>query len=220
MAIAVDFELVVDVKGYRLERGLIIGQGGAQRRMHLKDFRTLYLEFAKVQTPEQLLGFVNRFGRLTSNKLKKGQDGWEVERLGDDVNFVRGHAKTISMTLEMLRGHVGDLPKWRGGQFECEVPSFGKGAKMVGGIPIPARLGASLAPDPMTGTWQLKLQPPSLLDAIWLQLGQAIAGSADLKQCSHCGEWFEAGANSGKRRDAKFCSAKCKTRYFSLERSR
>jgi hypothetical protein len=216
MPIVIDFEWTVDAKGYRLERGRIIGQGGTKRRMRLKDFSKLYLEFAKAQTPEGLLDFVNRFGRLTPDKVKMGQDGPEVERQGDDVRFVLGRAKMISMMLEMLRGQIGNPPKWQGGPFEYEAAGF----KVIGGIPIPARLGASLAPDPMTGALQLKLLPPTLLDAIWLQLGQALTSNADLKQCGHCLTWFEAGVGTGRRADAKFCSDKCRIDHKSLERTR
>ena len=219
MPIDIDFEWTVDAKGYRLERGRIIGQGGAKRRMRLKDFPKLYLEFAKAQTPEGLLDFVNRFGRLTLDKLKlpKGPDGWEVEQpVGDNVRFVQGRAKMISMMLEMLRGQIGNPPKWQGGPFEYEAAGF----KVIGGIPIPARLGASLAPDPMTGALKLKLLPPTLLDAIWLQLGQALTSNADLKQCGHCLTWFEAGVGTGRRADAKFCTDKCRIEHKSLERTR
>jgi hypothetical protein len=219
MAIDIDFEWSVDAKGYRLERGRIIGQSGPKRRMRLKDFPTLYLEFAKAQTPEGLLDFVNRFGRLTHDKVKKGQDGWEVERQGDDVRFVLSRAEVISMALEMLRGHIGNLPTWQGGTYEQEVPSLGKGAKLIGGIPIGARLSATLAPDPMTGAWQLQLRPPTLLDAILLQFGQALTSNAVLRSCDHCGRWFEAGVGSGRRADAKYCSDRCRIEHKSLERT-
>jgi hypothetical protein len=216
MAIDIDFEMTVDAKGYRLEHGRVVGRGGPKRRMRLKDFPTLYLEFAKVQTPEALLQFVNRFGRLTLDTAEKGQDGLEIRSAGDDARLVLGRAKMLSTSFEMLRGHMGNPPKWEGGKFEYEAA----GLKISGCIPLPAKLSAALAPDPMTGVWQLRLQPPTLLDAIWLQVGQAIVSKADLKQCNHCGKWFEAGAASDRRRDAKFCSRECKIAFHSLERSR
>jgi hypothetical protein len=221
MPIAIDFEMSVDAKGYRLERGRIVGQGGAKRRMRLKDFPALFLIFAKVQTPETLLNFANKFGRLTMDNLKasikKGQD--EVLR-GDDVRFLLGMAEAMSTVLEMARGHIGNLPRWEGGAFEYEVPSLGKGAKVTGGIPLLGKLTASLAPDPITGAWQLQLQPPSLLDAIWLQFGQALTSNAVLRLCGNCGKWFEAGAGSGRRADAMYCSDRCRVEHKSLERTR
>ncbi len=216
MPIDIDFEWTIDAKGYRLERDRIVGGGGAKRRMRLKDFPTLYLEFAKAQTPERLLDFVNRFGRLTLDKAKKGPRDWEVERQGDNVSFVLSRAKTISMVLEMVRGQIGNLPKWRGGPFEYEAA----GLKISGGIPLGARLSAWLAPDPITGALQLRLEPPTLLDAILLQFGQVLTSNAVLRPCDHCRKWFEAGVGTGRRADAKFCTDKCRVDHKSLERTR
>jgi len=62
--------------------------------------------------------------------------------------------------------------------------------------------------------------PPTLLDAVWLQFGQALASNAQLRQCDHCGKWFEAGIGTGRRADAKFCSSECQIEHKSLQRSR
>jgi hypothetical protein len=211
MPIEIDFEWSVDAKGYRLERARIIGQGGSKQRMRLKDFPTLFSIFAKVQTPERLLDFVTKFGRLTNDKHEEPQ--------GDDVRYVLTNAKAISVALETIGAHMGNLPTWLGGEVEYEVPSLGKGAKVVGGIPIPGALTASLAPDPTTGAWELRLRPPSLLDAIWLQFAQAATSHKALRPCGHCGKWFEAGVGSGRRADAKYCSDRCRMEHKSLERS-
>jgi hypothetical protein len=225
MPIAIDFEMSVDANGYSLERGWIIGRGGAKRRMRLKDFPTLFLIFAKVQTPEGLLDFVTKFGRLANDELKapikRGQKLTEddVSR-GDDVRTMLGNTRAMSVALETIGAHMGNLPTWQGGRVEYEVPSLGKGAKVVGGIPLPGALTASLAPDPATGAWQLQLQPPCLLDAIWLQFGQALTSNAVLRSCGNCGKWFEAGVGSGRRADAKYCSDQCRVEHKSLERTR
>jgi len=206
MPIDIDFGLSLDTKGYDLDGGRIVGKGGPKRQMRLKEFPHLYLEFAKAQSPDQLLNFVSRFGRLTHDPE------------GDNVRSLLQGTKTMSKTLELLRGVIGNLPKWpRGRTFEYEVPSLG--GKIVGGIPIKGQLAASLVPDPMTGTWQLQLSPPTLLDAVWLQFGQALASNAQLRQCDHCGKWFEAGIGTGRRADAKFCSSECQIDHKSLQRS-
>jgi hypothetical protein len=204
----IDFEGSVDGKGYRLEQGRIIGNGGAKRRYRLRDFPTLYLIFAQTkQTPEGLLSFVNRFGRLMKD------DGVE----GDNVKAVLSDISLVSLILESLRPHKGKFPKFRGGPVEYEVPQFG--IKVSGGIPIKGKLTAWLAPNPATGVWQLRLAPLTLLDAIWLQLGQAITSNATLRACDHCGKWFEAGQAAGRRADAKFCSDECRISFNSLKRS-
>ena len=59
-----------------------------------------------------------------------------------------------------------------------------------------------------------------LLDALWLQLGQALTVSAKIRQCEHCGNWFEAGRGTGRRLDAKFCSDEHRIAFNSLKRSK
>jgi hypothetical protein len=211
--IDIDFEWSVDTRGYRLDHGRIVGNGGPKRRYHLKEFSTLYLIYAKIQqTPEGLLDFVNKFGRLTLDELN--EDGEPI--VGDIVKKILFDVGTISIALETLRGHVGNLPKWQGGTFEYEVSKYGFKMRE---IPLRGQLGASLAPDPATGSWQLRLRPPTLRDAIWLQFGQAITSNAELRSCAHCGKWFEAGQGSGRRKDAKFCSDECRINFNSLKRS-
>jgi hypothetical protein len=170
------------------------------------------LIFAKTPaTPEGLLGFVNRFGRLTA---EEGADGKPI--FGDNVKHMLTYVRSMSMALEMLRGQIGNLPKWPGGPFEYDLPT---GHHVSGGIPLSGKLRASLAPDPVSGALQLKLQPPSLLDALWLQFGQAITSNAELRSCGQCGKWFEAGPGSGRRKDAKFCSDTCRIEFNSHKRS-
>jgi hypothetical protein len=210
MSLYIDFEWSRDAKGYRLEHGRIIGNGGKRLAYRpLEQFDTLYNVFAKTQqTPKGLLDFVEKFGRLTD------------ERDGDNVHRMLSNIETISMVLEMLRVR-GKLPKVKqDGPYEYTA-SMPSGTRIVsGGIPLRGKLTASLAPDPITGAWKLKLEPPSLLDAIWLQFGQAVTSdAADLRFCAQCGNPFEAGGQSGRRADAKFCSDECRIDYNSLKRS-
>src|SRR5262249_24745568 len=137
---------------------------------------------------------------------------------GDDVRKVLPDIEMISMVLGMLAG--GKLPRDKqGGPFEYTASTAIGNVVVRGGVPLRGQLRAWLAPDPTTGAWRMKLQPPSLLDAIWLQLGQAITSNADLRSCVHCGNWFEAGGRSGRRADAKFCSDACRINYNSVKRS-
>jgi hypothetical protein len=205
----IDFEWSRDAKGYRLEHGRIIGNGGKRLAYRpLEEFDKLYNVFAKTaQNSEGLLDFVQKFGRLT------------VGPEGDDVRKVLADIEMISMVLGMRPG--GKFPKHKQGvPFEYTASTaIGPVVVRAGGIPLPSKLRAWLAPDPTTGAWKLKLEPPSLLDAIWLQFGQAITSDADLRFCIQCGNPFEAGGQSGRRADAKFCSDECRVNYNSLKRS-
>jgi len=64
---------------------------------------------------------------------------------------------------------------------------------------------------------RLKVQPTSLLDALWLLLAQTNTRS---RVCRQCRTPFPIGVAVGRRRDAKFCSDDCRIKFNSLERSR
>jgi hypothetical protein len=70
------------------------------------------------------------------------------------------------------------------------------------------------------GSVSIKYRPATLLDALWLQLGQALSGGDQIKQCKQCGDWFPVGKSAGKRIVARFCADKCRIEYNSLERTR
>jgi hypothetical protein len=82
-----------------------------------------------------------------------------------------------------------------------------------------ADLTASLSID-KKGTVAVEITPVRLLDALWLQLGQALSDTSEWRQCEHCCSWFPVGGNSGKRADARFCSDEHRVKFNSLERSR
>jgi hypothetical protein len=63
-----------------------------------------------------------------------------------------------------------------------------------------------LAADPKTGAVSLQYRPENLLAAMWLQLGQKMAGGARFNECRYCGRPFEVGRRGLPRSDATFCS--------------
>ena len=62
-------------------------------------------------------------------------------------------------------------------------------------------------------------RPATLLGALWLQLGQHLAGGAALMNCEYCSGWFAAGRPGGRRRIARFCSTACKNAWHNARRS-
>jgi hypothetical protein len=64
----------------------------------------------------------------------------------------------------------------------------------------------------------LKVMPKALLDAIWLQLVEALAGDSQIRRCLQCDCWFAAGGRSGRRRDARFCSDEHRILFNSRKR--
>jgi hypothetical protein len=77
-----------------------------------------------------------------------------------------------------------------------------------------------LVSDPSRGV-RLRIRAENLIGALWWQLAQKLSGSAIIRECPHCGAWFEAGPGKSRQRaDSKFCSEEHKKRYWSLQRSR
>jgi hypothetical protein len=80
-------------------------------------------------------------------------------------------------------------------------------AKFVGaeGKPI-TRMDVFLAADSKTGMIGLQYRPQDLLAAMWMQLGQKVAGGARFNECRYCRRPFEVGRRGLPRSDATFCS--------------
>ena len=177
--IAIEFEWARDPKGYRLaETGRpkmlrIVRSGTGNKPEDLLLFRPLASDllfkiFANLATtPDGLLEFVRRFGPLT-------WEGWD-ETKGEPVNWVMRDADHMRQVLRF----------WDGGQKQPHLlgppPSTG-----------PSRaLDAMVVWDPATKALKWEFRPKTLLDALWLQLGQALTTGAQIRQCEHCGDWFE-----------------------------
>lgn len=60
------------------------------------------------------------------------------------------------------------------------------------------------------------LMPTTLLGAMWLQFAAAVDGLKRFQQCAQCGAPFEVSRDpkTGKRRDARFCSARCRVGHY------
>ena len=66
----------------------------------------------------------------------------------------------------------------------------------------------------------LEFRPSTLIDALWLQLGQELSGGTEILRCIHCHQMFRAGPGTGRRADATFCCDEHRIRFNSLARSR
>jgi len=174
----------------------IVRRGGklVPYRPFEKDGGRLYQIFASLgSTAKQLLDFVNRFGPLT-------EDG--NRECGEEVLFAFSAAGAMR---EVLSRPL----KERGAYFA----RYGdKGLRW-------SRIDVSLVSNPITSKPQFRLTPPTLINAIWIQLGQALSSDASIRNCLHCGEWFEAGPGARRREDAKFCSDAHRVAFHSRKRS-
>lgn len=86
-----------------------------------------------------------------------------------------------------------------------------------------------VVPSAIGGRLEIVIRPRNLMVAIALQTVRHFSGEqerteertgAKLMQCEQCGEYFEAGTGTGRRRTSKFCSQKCgqQSRYAKSER--
>jgi hypothetical protein len=174
----------------------IVRRGGnlVPSRPFDQDIR-LYRVFASLGiTDEGLLGFVNRFGPLT----EFGNDD-----TGEEVLFGRGHAESMRDLLSCPAEERGSY-----------LSRFGEAGTSW------SRLDVALAFNPVTGKPQFRFKPPALCNALWLEFGYALASDASLRNCLHCGGWFEAGPGTGRREDAKFCSDAHRIAFNSRKRTK
>jgi hypothetical protein len=155
----------------------------------------LYRLFANwVRTGERLLDFVNRYGPLTADGNRE---------TGEETIF----ALTAASSMRDILAYSVDERAAYFSHFGDEGLAW-------------SRIDVALAFNPTTSKPQFRLTPPMLVNALWLELGQAVSSDASIKNCLHCGGWFEAGPGTGRREDAKFCLDAHRIAYNSRRRGR
>src|SRR5262245_28705191 len=108
---------------------------------------------------------------------------------GEAVPFVVDCARLMEKRLRHVRGRQDDIPL--------------------------NNLGAHLVTD-REGV-RLEFRPSTLIDALWLQLGQELSGGSKILRCMHCSQLFRAGPGTGRRADAIFCSAEHRIEFNSIK---
>jgi hypothetical protein len=204
--LSLDFTWYKDAKGYRLKPAKPLKRRPGQSILDAKlgDIREAQAEIVRkggsLQRYRPLEVFPNLFRRFVEVATsEKGVMGF-VEKFGPLTHDgLRGKAEVVAEVIdqaqsmsEVLRGEIVAMPL--------------------------SRLVASIETD-RNGKIRLKVRPACLLDALWLQLALAKSVSK-FRECRQCQKSFMAGRGTDRRADAKFCSVECKTRYFSLKRSR
>lgn len=157
----------------------------------LKTRPALYGKFTKIENQAQLLRFVNAHGPLT-------KDGNDPSK-GEDVEL----GLSAAAHMKRLLASYLDGPE-----------PFGATA------PFLARIDAGLAFDVVTAKPKITATVRHLLDGLWFQSAQAIAGGTIVRFCLECSKQFKAGLgrNKSPRRDAKFCSLRHQIAYNNRNR--
>jgi hypothetical protein len=190
--------------GIRVLRGLnqpnplhVYREGGTLSLYRPLDLlSSIYAEFSKVRSADDVLYFIERFGPLT-------RDGLDISK-GELVDGVLAHSDAMRDLFIVLSGDRA------------------RRAKLIADLRTSpfAELDITLELDPASEDLKLRLCPTSLLDAIWLQAAQELSSGAAVRQCQHCGDWFETGPQTGRRSDAKFCSDEHRIVFNSLKRTK
>ncbi len=190
------FEFVWSVcrDGYRyeernVEEGIIpvVVKNSARFRNYrpLVEFPGLFRRLAHVPTePGPIVEFANEFGLL-----------WQESGDFDDYQFFVRSIFEMSYVVDAIdRGrhqdaqHIFNTPHFR--------PTFS------------IRLYALSGPRS-----QMKIQPLSLMAALWKQVAEEISTGTNFKKCKFCPMWFSYGPGTGRKNTKVFCSDRCRVAW-------
>jgi hypothetical protein len=227
-----------DSAGYRFnEYGkygtYLIGNGGKLVPSFPLENDKALSAFASVSSVSSLLQFVEEYGLL-----KVPVYGVEVDRGGytgpiafgaETFGFSEGRLIKIE-NRPILEGEDVDPHLEAAKLFREILAQSGKGwrrtppslAHSIAEALDEEPLGEiSLAGDREHG-FRMVLTANSLMDGLWLQLGQKVAGQATFRTCEllSCRQVFEVGSSSGRRLDAKFCSDTHRIEFNSRKRTK
>jgi len=219
----ISFRGTRDPNGYRLaesEYGPVILPNSDRREWCEPLTGEEYLIFAKTAgTPEGALNFVWRYGPVTAL----------TPVIADRVEAITKSARDMNRFI----GAIQTEPRANTGASGGRDGPIVAGIRPVRDIEAPrseklrdALLPASLVsidlafiwdPAKRAPTWSFR--PNNLNAALWLQFGQAMM-RGQLCLCPHCGDWFETGFGTGRRKDARFCCDEHRVAFNSLKRSK
>jgi hypothetical protein len=189
MTVSIDFTWHKDAGGYHLTKmpmptgkspeNWIVPNGGeliSIRPMEMTD--ALYMIFANVDSPDGMLGFVEKFGMLASADFEFGGHRYRGMR-------VEKYLELAALFREALRQKASGPEQLAAFLKSIEIPRFGR---------------VVLTPDRVVGA-SIKIMAINLKSALWMQLAQNLASNIKLSTCLQCGQLFEVGAGTGRRAD-------------------
>jgi hypothetical protein len=201
-----DFEWWRCTKGYQLvpsrsvhprgpDEDWILAKADEHEPCRPLEVDNLCIIFANVRTPTGLLDFIKEFGPLTRH-------------------FSIAYGESVPAALEQARifreilHHHRKGPRKLAACFQSLTAAY---SQDLGSI--------NLVRDPARGL-RLTVTTETLITALWLQLGQKLSGEPEIRECRHCGQFFEAGPSKGRRADSKFCSDEHRIIFNSQQRSK
>jgi hypothetical protein len=181
-------------------------------------FDSLYREFAKVKTADDLLGFVKRFGLL-----EKGPEYTTDSPIVNDGKYLRSFGRVWELKGNSVPKYLTQARLFREILLRKEngpksVAAFFRSHEEFG-----IGSGLTLVADPSTGV-EFAVTPHDLIHGLKFQLAQSLIGSTIIRACRWCGNLFEAGAGAKVRKkvrkDSTFCCREHSVLYHSHKRSK
>lgn len=215
MAALFEFRWAMDQDGYEIEHvpastggsllssvyehDLIRPRGGPLRWYRpMDDHPGLWRRFAACADASDLLEFVCEFGLLYSFGRP------DPERANPEP-----HVDRILSTAELIR-QIAAL---------IDTTLYAEAAALWNAQARPG-LTAGLVPTHHRGRFECKPMPLTLIGALLLQTGEAIAGNQQWRHCRNdgCSEWFRIGdgAHTSRR---EFCSDRCRVAWARHHKS-
>jgi hypothetical protein len=196
---AVAYE-AANVEGVRVIRPV------GERRYSIEPFKIdrdkpLHVQFANLDGSEQqCLKFANRYGLLKT----QSRDGVE------QFDFWKKEIRKLDRLMSALKLQVKeDTPDG--------ITLLGSSRKAPVAL---TSINLILVPGYSGERPKLFLQPATLLEAMYLLLGEFLTTRGSLQSCQACNNWFECGRTGARRSIAKFCSVECKNHYHYVERTK
>ena len=193
------FQWEVDVGGYEIatnrtdEWRELRGRTGQRRKYDPfalgSDGRVLFHILADTkQTPNGYLDFANRFGLLNHSAEPEPLDVWYIA-IG-------------SMAVVVENWHEGE---WDALEDAYRHHDF-------------AQVSVHLDREPNALRPTLHVSPASLIDALWIQLAEALSSDLKIRKCLRCFKPFPFGTGTARRNTAIYCSPKCQKSHAYAKR--
>jgi hypothetical protein len=190
----------------------------APLRTHTALFRT----FVDLDpSPESIVNFADRFGLLTDPDKGEPLATWRSAIADMRPAVESWETNLISAPHQGMGKPVVDESGKALGTFQVTSAVFGgRGHRDNVLFELGCLIGQKISNvrpvfnyDELLDGFRLRFMPSNLLEAMWLQFGQAVESNKSFRKCRGCGTWFELSPKTA-RTDKVFCTEACKAKAY------
>lgn len=208
-----------EIKSFGRLGAYIVGRGGRKVRISPLTGGQTYLAFARVDSQEKLLRFVELHGLLEHEETPKPSrvnattfellpDQVEGEDVEDILQSALRFREVLRWNTDRRKRPSEEAMAWI--ERLLEADGLGRVSLDLG----PTGLG------PAGGSLRPVFRPDTLLSGMLWQLALATSGGKHFRPCAFCGSFFEVGPGSGRRAHSGYCSPEHRVLFHSRNRSR